>query len=161
MRSANLAVAVVLLTGLGACNLKALSPDDVSEGIASKAYAEFVTGQDDALLADMPKDTDPAQQRRLLNALRAVVPEGQGQPGQLVGWHFNTGTNGKSMTLTYRYDYAGGHVLFETALARMHDSDPWKVVGVNVAPASSSDQKAPNFGQLPSPPPPKTAHAGS
>ena len=160
MRAANPMIVLGLALALAACNLKALAPDEAVQKAAAQAYAEFVTGQDDALLSDLPKDIEPVQQRKLIDALREIVPEGEGKPGVLVGWNTNVTPGHETSVLTYRYDYAKSAEMFTTTLERDGKSNPWRLAGLSVQPGPANAGGM-TFGVLPNPPPVRTIPAGS
>lgn len=129
------AVACLLLA---ACNVKdMLKPDPEAQTAAEAAYAEIVRGETDKLFAHMPKEVDTPQQRRMVTALREIIPNGPAT-GQITGVNKNVSTGGQTQVLTYIYDYGHEKVQFSATLQRKDDKAAWRAVGFNLSPAAAS-----------------------
>jgi hypothetical protein len=154
-------IATASLMGLAACNTKDLVVDPKAEAAAQQAYAQFVTGQDDALLAGMPDDAKTPAAHKMVAALRELVPAGPATAAKLIGWRANSTTSGPNQVIIYRYDYGADHLTIATTLVRANDSAPWRVLGFNVKPSAAEEVQAPSLGPDADIPPVKPAAAKS
>jgi hypothetical protein len=142
---------------LASCNFKqVLAPDPDAQKVAEAAYADLVLGHTDHLAADWPAEYKTPSQMKMMGILRELIPAGQAKPGAIVGINKNVNTSGHTQVLTYNYDYGAEKVRFTATLQRKNDSEPWKVMGVNIAPAAS-DGESFDFGHAAAPPPVKPA----
>jgi hypothetical protein len=137
---------MAVLTAQAGCNPKDLIVDPAAETAAQQAYVRFVTGQDDALLADMPADSKTAAGHKMVAALREMVPSGPATAAKLIGWRANVTTSGPNQIIAYRYDYGGEHLTISTTLVRTDNTAPWRVYGFNIKPSSADEIQAPPLG---------------
>jgi hypothetical protein len=147
-------LATFLLLALSACS--AFKMDEQARGDTEAMYAELVLGRDDALLARMtPPPNDKAKAYETLVYLRSLVPEGAGQPSELVGWRSYSGTNGQSAEITLRYRYGAAAVFFVGTFQRASSNAPWSTRGFRLNQALPEGLKFPEVGPRGAPPPPK------
>jgi hypothetical protein len=153
---ARLLAAMAMTLVLSGCNAKGLlAPDPAAQKVAEAAYAHLVMGEYSDLTADWPAEYKTPQQLKLIAALREMIPEGQAKPGLLVGINKNVTTSGHTQALTYDYDYGAEKVRVTATLQRKDDTQAWKLMGLNMAPAVDSGGF--DFGHASAPPPVKPA----
>jgi hypothetical protein len=145
MRNALCAVAM-LVAGLGACSMPDLKPDPALIERSEHIYEDLVLAKDDAVLKAMPAEYRTDQQRKLIAAIRALIPDGRSSPGKLVGWRNNSTTSGQAAIIIQRYDYSDQHVLMTAQFARKTNSEPWALYGFNLAIPDAATIAAPSIG---------------
>jgi hypothetical protein len=130
--------------------------DQAARGATEAMYAELVLGRDDDLIGRLnPQPTDMAEARKTLAYLHTLVPDGPGQPSELIGWRSYAGTNGQTAEISLRYRYGAAAILFQAVFKRSSSAAAWETNGFKLYQATADALKLPEVGPKGSPPPPK------
>jgi len=128
---------------LSSCGLS-LKPDPIAFDQAQKAYVELVSGQDDQLMSQLPKEVQNPTTRRTMAAMRAILPPGQATPAKLVGWNDTVGTSGHVETVVMLYDYPGEHILAQAQFTKTA-AGALALANFNVRGATDTETRATVF----------------
>lgn len=142
-----LALALAALV-LAACNFHATLPtsDPVLNAEAEAFYDDLVAGRDDAVVARMLSENDPAQVKAQLPMLRDMIGDAAPPEPKLVQSRKSTGSQGETYELEQDYVYADRTVRVYSAM--MREKGEWKVHTFNInvrmagEPKAAEDEKA-------------------
>ncbi|HVY88139.1 MAG TPA: hypothetical protein VG942_04680 [Hyphomonadaceae bacterium] len=143
---------VLSAVALTACGLP-MAPDEALLAQNDQVYADVVLGKNDAFFARLPKNFDTPQQRKMLAAVRQIIPDGKATAAQLTGWNAYSGTDGQREALVVRYDYGSDHVTVATTFNRPNSAQPWGLFSFNLSPTPPEFLNSPAIGG-PRPAPP-------
>lgn len=131
-RSVSAAAAAVMLAGVTACGVPAMTASPDREAEARALLEDLVNDRDDALIAKMSSQVKPADVRAQLPFMKTMAPEGPVPQGQVTGWRANTGTGGTIYEVNQTYDYPDRVLVVNTVFRK--EGETWKVLGFHIAP---------------------------
>jgi len=153
MMQRRLVLGLLAAFGLGACSIPSVEGDAQRATEATALYTYLVEGRDDALLARMSSDNDPATVRVQLPMIRTFAPAGPAPEPKSLGWRSDASTNGQRYSLAQEYEYPDRFVRTDTTFLK--EGASWKVESFNVnarmKPAAAAAAAAPSA--APSAPP--------
>lgn len=146
--------AVAALLATTACG-QVLKPDTEAAIVADAAYADLSAGRHEELMAKLPEEFHNPTTLRTIGVMRDMLPEGQAEVGELVGWHTNITNGMTAVDMTHRYDYpgAGEHIISTAKLNRDGDGK-WSLIAIHVRGAAANELDVPVFQTRETAPPP-------
>jgi hypothetical protein len=151
---------VLSAVALTACSLP-MAPDEGLLAENDQIFADVVLGKNDAFFARLPKNLDTPQQRKMMTAVRQMIPDGKATAVQLVGWNAYSGTDGQREALTVRYDYGSDHITAATTFGRSNGAQPWELLGFHLSPTTPELVNSPSIGAPRRAPPVRPADAAA
>lgn len=125
-------LAIAAFASVAACTMPSMEASPERDRDAQLLLEDIAADRDDALMAKMASQNDPAQIRAQLPFLKTLVPEGAPPQGVTRGWRANMGTGGTTYALTRSYEYPDRTLNVDTTFIK--EGETWKVLGFHLSP---------------------------
>lgn len=136
------AVLIFLTLVLAACQ-QAVKPDDSAVAANKAIFDQIRTGQEQAVLSQLPSGDKRDQMAAMLTRLKAVIPPSAPKSATPVAASIANTNAGKVEALVVEYDFSDRTVRFATTLAQPKGAKAWQLHSFSVLEASHNEL-APN-----------------
>jgi hypothetical protein len=136
------AVLIFLALALAACQ-PAAKPDAAAVAANRTLFDQIRTGQDQAVLSQLPAGPKRDEMTAVLTRLKTVIPPTQPVSATPVGASLATTPGGRVEVLVMEYDFPQRTVRLATTLAEPKGTQGWKLANFNLMEASHQEL-APN-----------------
>jgi hypothetical protein len=136
-----LGVLIVLALALAACQ-QALKPDPAAVSQNRALFDQIRTGQEQAVLAQLPVEANKQEMAAMLARLKAVIPADAPKSAQPVGVTEGTTAAGRVEALVVEYDFADRTIRFATTLGEPKGEHGWKLHSFSLLEASHKELAA-------------------
>src|SRR5690349_5071641 len=135
------AVLIFLALILAACQAPA-KPDAAAVSANRAVFDQIRTGQDQAVLAQLPPGTKKDEMAATLARLKAVIPATPPTSATPVAATLATRPGGRVEGLVVEYDFPDRTIRFETTLAEPKGTQGWKLASFSLLEASHRELAA-------------------
>jgi hypothetical protein len=135
------AVLIFLAVVLAACQA-AIKPDSSALSLNHALFDQIRTGQDQAVLAQLPAEAKKDEMAAMMARLKTVIPTAAPSSITPVSETVATGKGGRENLLMVDYDFADRTIRFATRLAQPAGATGWRLASFSLLEASHQELAA-------------------
>lgn len=133
--------AVLMFLALAACQA-AIKPDSSALSLNHALFDQIRTGQDQAVLAQLPVESKKDEMAAMLARVKSVIPSAAPRSVTPVAESIATGKAGREDLLMVDYDFADRTIRFATRLGQATGTNGWKLHSFSLLEASHQELAA-------------------
>lgn len=139
MRRIGVLIVLVLTMAAGHAAAARATPDPAAVATNRAIFDQIRTGQDEAVLAQLPPEANKQEMAQMLVRLKSVIPAGAPVKVLPVSASRVSSAKGSTQTLLVEYDFADRTVRFATTMAQAKDAPGFKLLSFSLLEATHKE----------------------